>query len=75
MTCLILLKYEFMVFWLFLLTALWGKPVCHSSGFWVCGFMISFSFYDFCRHEVIYVEKIKIKVVSLIKKNQKKKKP
>lgn len=33
MTCLILLKYEFMVFWSFFLTILWGKPVYHSSGF------------------------------------------
>lgn len=33
MTCLILLKYEFMVSWLFFLTALWGEPVYHSSGF------------------------------------------
>lgn len=66
MTCL-LLKYEFMVFWLFFLTVLWGDPVFQSSGFWVCSFTISSSFHDFCSwHEIIYVEKIKTRVCDKI---------
>lgn len=29
----LLLKYEFLIFWLFFLIVLWGKPVYHSIGF------------------------------------------
>lgn len=67
MTCLILLKYEFMVFWSFFLTILWGKSVYHSSDF-------EFAVSQSVLHFMIFVadmklsmwKKIKIKVISLM---------
>lgn len=67
MTCLILLNYEFMVFWSFFLTVLWRKPVYHSSCF-------EFAVSQSVLHFMIFVadmklsmwKKIKIKVISLM---------